>query len=164
MNFFYVFQVTSGMNQMHVSPGESYDPNDLPPPPPEMLQQQYLYGTVPDSRQQAVFSQRGYPGGQARQGYAPGTGVADDVGVPAQQAKLANIPPSKPYEVRVIVYWIDLIESIHRCVHTHVCMHTQLHMHTHTQHTFMRACIYAYIHCMHAYTHFILFLNFRLIL
>lgn len=59
------------------------DPDYLPPPPPELLQQQYLYGTVPDSRQQAVITNYAPTRGQGFPTYAPGTGQMD-MGQPQQ--------------------------------------------------------------------------------
>ena len=74
------------------------DLDNLPPPPPELLQQQYLYGSVPDSRQQGAYSQFAQPQGQVSYGYTPGEG---SVSMPApQKAAVTNAPPSKPIQVR----------------------------------------------------------------
>lgn len=76
------------------------NPDSLPPPPPELLQQQYLYGTVPDSRQQAVMSSYAPIRGQGYPTYAPGSGHMN-MGQP-QQAIVSTpaIPASsKPLEV-----------------------------------------------------------------
>ena len=62
------------------------DPENLPPPPPELLQQQYLYGTVPDSRQQAVISNYAPTRGQGFPTYAPGSGQMD-LGQPQQVSR-----------------------------------------------------------------------------
>lgn len=85
-----VTQVTQGINDMSLGDQGYVDLENLPPPPPELLQQQYLYGTVPDSRQQAVYSGMGAPQGQGVQGFTPGAG---NVIVPQQQqAGVGNIP------------------------------------------------------------------------
>lgn len=80
--------------QMKGGPGVQVDVDfdDLPPPPPEMLQQQYLYGTVPDSRQQALYNQQAYPKGQGVAGFTPGAGEVTMP--PPQKAGVSNIPPS----------------------------------------------------------------------
>ena len=62
------------------------DPDNLPPPPPELLQQQYLYGTVPDSRQQAVISNYAPTRGQGFPTYSPGSGQMD-LGQPQQVSR-----------------------------------------------------------------------------
>nr|KAG5714243.1 hypothetical protein BaRGS_018460 [Batillaria attramentaria] len=75
--------------------------DDLPPPPPELLQQQYLYGTVPDSRQQAVLTNTAPTRGQGYMTYAPGAGQMD-MGTPQQAvvSEYPSIPSStKPLEV-----------------------------------------------------------------
>lgn len=86
------------MNNMNVGDQDFVDLENLPPPPPEMLQQQYLYGTVPDSRQQGVYGGLGSQQGQGTPGFTPGAG---NVIVPQQQqAGVSNIPPSsKPIQV-----------------------------------------------------------------
>ncbi|ESP00954.1 hypothetical protein LOTGIDRAFT_239732, partial [Lottia gigantea] len=70
-----------------------------PPPPPELLQQQYLYGSVPDGTSQAVIKNLAYNQGQGQPTtYAPGTGEA--VNEQLQKANVSNIPASSaPYKV-----------------------------------------------------------------
>lgn len=100
-------QVTTGVASINLGrappavapkPGQRYeDLENLPPPPPELLQQQYLYGNVPDSRQQATFGNVAPSRGQGTTVFLPGKGEAT---VPqAQQAQISNIPPSKPIQV-----------------------------------------------------------------
>ncbi|KAK3096055.1 hypothetical protein FSP39_022576 [Pinctada imbricata] len=73
------------------------DMENLPPPPPELLQQQYLYGSVPDSRHQGAYSQFAPSQGQGTYGYTPGEGY---VAMPPQQkATVVNVQPSKPIQV-----------------------------------------------------------------
>ncbi|XP_046335302.2 uncharacterized protein LOC124117442 [Haliotis rufescens] len=79
--------------------GSDFDPANLPPPPPELLQQQYLYGTVPDSRQQAVFNNQSYPGGQGQVSYNPVLGTVQPT-PQSQKAQVSNIPQSRPLQVQ----------------------------------------------------------------
>ncbi|XP_055889743.1 uncharacterized protein LOC106068552 [Biomphalaria glabrata] len=80
------------------SAGDAYGDEEFPPPPPELLQQQYLYGTVPDSRQQAVQSNLAFPQGQSFSSYAPGVGQT--TGQKPQKAEVVQIPVStKPIQV-----------------------------------------------------------------
>lgn len=90
--------VTQGMGNLNVGDQGYVDLDSLPPPPPELLQQQYLYGTVPDSRQQVMYGGIGAPQGHGVPGFTPGAG---NVIVPQQQqAGISNIPPSsKPIKV-----------------------------------------------------------------
>lgn len=75
-----------------------YGDDEFPPPPPELLQQQYLYGTVPDSRQQAIPTNYAYPQSQGYASYAPGVGQT--VSQKPQQAEVHHIPASTtPLEV-----------------------------------------------------------------
>ncbi|XP_062611451.1 uncharacterized protein LOC134273277 isoform X2 [Saccostrea cucullata] len=90
-------QNMANMNMGGPGYGGEIDLENLPPPPPELLQQQYLYGTVPDSRQQGVYSQFAHPQGQASHGFTPGTGNVPMP--PPQKAGISNIPPSKPIQV-----------------------------------------------------------------
>jgi hypothetical protein len=88
---------SAGLNSSSVNK-DGYDDDEFPPPPPELLQQQYLYGTVPDSRQQAIQSNQSYPQGQAVSSYAPGVGQT--TAQKPQQAELVHIPAStKPIKV-----------------------------------------------------------------
>lgn len=91
-------QNMANMNMGGPGFGGEIDLDSLPPPPPELLQQQYLYGTVPDSRQQGVYSQFTAPQGQASQGFTPGTGNVQMP--PPQKAGITNVPPSKPIQVK----------------------------------------------------------------
>lgn len=85
------------LNNASLSQDDQGD-DEFPPPPPELLQQQYLYGTVPDSRQQAIHSTYAYPQGQAVTSYAPGVGQT--TGKKPQQAEVIQIPVStKPIQV-----------------------------------------------------------------
>ncbi|PVD31076.1 hypothetical protein C0Q70_10353 [Pomacea canaliculata] len=75
------------------------DADNLPPPPPELLQQQYLYGTMPDTRQQAIITHYAPSRGQGYPAYAPGSGQMD-FGQP-QQATVQSVPAStKPLDVQ----------------------------------------------------------------
>ncbi|CAG5135476.1 unnamed protein product [Candidula unifasciata] len=87
---------TAGLNNASLNQ-DGYD-EEFPPPPPELLQQQYLYGTVPDSRQQAIQSNYAHPQGHAVSSYAPGVGQT--TAQKPQQAELVQIPVStKPIQV-----------------------------------------------------------------
>lgn len=102
-------QNMANMNMGGPGFGGEIDLDSLPPPPPELLQQQYLYGTVPDSRQQGVYSQFATPQGQASQGFTPGTGNVQMP--PPQKAGITNVPPSKPIQVKhkYMYVWAKLI-------------------------------------------------------
>lgn len=77
---------------------DGYGAGEFPPPPPELVQQQYLYGTVTDSRQQPVQSNYGYPQSQPSGSYAPGVGQT--AGQKPQQPEVIQIPVStKPIQV-----------------------------------------------------------------
>lgn len=80
------------MLNLNIGPdGVTVDPDSLPPPPPEFLQQQYLYGAVPAS-QQATYGNVPFTQGQGQITFTPGTGAA----LPApQQAGIGQIQPSK---------------------------------------------------------------------
>lgn len=102
-HFLVIFQLTQNMANMNVGGpgyGGEIDLDSLPPPPPELLQQQYLYGTVPDSRQQGVYNQFPHSHGQASHGFTPGTGNVPMP--PPQKAGISNIPPSKPIQVYIV--------------------------------------------------------------
>lgn len=59
---------------------------------------QYLYRTVPDSRQQEVYSQFASPQDQASPEFTQGTG---DIPVPpSQEVKLTNVTSSIPIQVK----------------------------------------------------------------
>lgn len=75
--------------------------DEFPAPPPELLQQQYLYGTVPDSRQQTSQGSYAYPQNQGVSSYAPGVGQT--AGQKPQQAEYVQIPVSTtPIQVSVL--------------------------------------------------------------
>lgn len=75
-----------------------YGDDEFPPPPPELLQQQFLYGTVPDSRQQAIPTNYAYPQSKGYASYAPGVGQT--VSQKPQKAEVQHIPASTtPLEV-----------------------------------------------------------------
>uniref|UniRef100_A0A0B7AF40 Transglutaminase-like domain-containing protein n=1 Tax=Arion vulgaris TaxID=1028688 RepID=A0A0B7AF40_9EUPU len=88
---------SAGLNNAAVLQ-DGHGDGEFPPPPPELLQQQFLYGTVPDSRQQPVQSSPAFPQSQGVNSYAPGVGQT--TGQRPQQAELTQIPAStKPIQV-----------------------------------------------------------------
>ncbi|BFY97405.1 hypothetical protein BsWGS_00445 [Bradybaena similaris] len=81
----------AGLNNATVTQ-DGFGDNEFPAPPPELLQQQYLYGTVPDSRQQTSQGSYAYPQNQGVSSYAPGVGQT--AGQKPQQAEFVQIPVS----------------------------------------------------------------------
>ncbi|XP_029644723.1 uncharacterized protein LOC115218879 [Octopus sinensis] len=79
--------LTDGMQNMDIN-----DQN-FPPPPPELLQQQFLYGTLPNTAQQPLFGQMAHSKGQGHLSYRPGAGQF--YSKPTQRANFFNIPASE---------------------------------------------------------------------
>ncbi|XP_033757635.1 uncharacterized protein LOC117340002 [Pecten maximus] len=95
-------QLAQNVSDMNMGGGQNeIDLDSLPAPPPEFLQQQYLYGTVPDSRQQGHYPGMSQPHGQNQPGgqaaFTPGAGNV--ILPPTQQKTVINIPPSQPIMV-----------------------------------------------------------------
>lgn len=81
----FFFQLASGTANLNLE-----DADNLPPPPPELLQQQYLYGTMPDTRQQAIITHYAPSRGQGYPAYAPGSGQMD-FGQPQQVGRISTM-------------------------------------------------------------------------
>lgn len=80
-------QLTDGMQNLDIN-----DQN-FPPPPPELLQQQFLYGTLPNTAQQPLYGQMAHSKGQGHLSYRPGAGQY--YSKPTQRANFFNIPTSE---------------------------------------------------------------------
>lgn len=82
-------ELTDGVRNLHMND----DLSNLPPPPPELLQQQFLYGTIPNTAQQPLYGQMAYSKGQGHLSYRPGDGELQIK--PTQKASLFSIPTSE---------------------------------------------------------------------